>query len=88
MPLNVCGSMDFNTELPSAWVILAVGGQTGKIAEFKVQSPRRPAQIPTEALLPDHLPALAEKVTRRIRSLRISMTPRHKLVARIEAPPS
>ena len=67
MPFNVCGSMDLNTELASAWVIFA-WGRTGKIADFKVQSLRRPAQNPTGALLPDHLPALAEKVRERLRS--------------------
>jgi hypothetical protein len=45
MPFNVCGSMDLNTELPSAWVILAYG-QTGKIADFKVQSLRQQAETP------------------------------------------
>ena len=35
MPLNVCGSMVFNTELPSAWVILA---QMGKLGTFQIES--------------------------------------------------
>ena len=38
MPLNVCGSMDFNTELPSAWVILAVGGRLGRLQNSKYKA--------------------------------------------------